>query len=254
MNATSSSPKTETEQEGRPDLLSWGILILLSLIWGSSYILIKKGLVVFSSIELACLRLGISALCFLPFLIYQLRKVDWSRWPYLVIVGLTGTAIPAFMFAIAQKEISSSMAGVLSALVPLFTLTLGVLLFGMKAHWLKLLGVMVGLAGAASLILFSEEAEMGGNPWYGLLVIVGCICYAINSNTIAKYLRDMKALIISAASFSIVGVPAFLYIFQTDVVSKLESTPGAWEALGYVVLLSVMGTVIASIVFFQLIK
>ena len=136
----------------------------------------------------------------------------------------------------------------------LFTLTLGVLLFGMKAHWLKLLGVMVGLAGAASLILFSEEAEMGGNPWYGLLVIVGCICYAINSNTIAKYLRDMKALIISAASFSIVGVPAFLYIFQTDVVSKLESTPGAWEALGHVVLLSVMGTVIASIVFFQLIK
>jgi drug/metabolite transporter (DMT)-like permease len=254
LNATSTPPKAEVEQDSQPDLMSWIILVTLSLIWGSSYILIKKGLVVYSSTEVACLRLAISALCFLPFLLYQFRKVDWSRWPFLVIVGLTGTAIPAFMFAIAQTEISSSMAGVLNSLVPLFTLVLGVLLFGAKARWLKLLGVLVGLAGAATLILFSREAGMEGNPWYGLLVIVGCICYAINSNTIAKYLKEMKSLIISATSFTIVGIPAFAYLFQTDVLSKLESTAGAWEALGYVALLSIMGTVLASLIFFQLIK
>lgn len=254
MNAAPSPPQAKIEQNGHPDPLSWGILIVLSLIWGSSYILIKKGLVVYSSTEVACLRLAISALCFLPFLLYQFRKVDWSRWPFLVIVGLTGTAIPAFMFAIAQTEISSSMAGVLSSLVPLFTLTLGVLLFGAKAPWLKLLGILIGLAGAAMLILFSRETGMEGDPWYGLLVIVGCICYAINSNTIAKYLKDMKALIISATSFTIVGIPAFAYLFQTDILPKLERTAGAWEALGYVALLSVMGTVLASLIFFQLIK
>lgn len=95
---------------------------------------------------------------------------------------------------------------------------------------------------------------MEGNPWYGLLVIVGCICYAISSNTVGTYLRDMKAVIISAASFTIVGIPAFAYLFQTDFVQKLSVQPGAWEALGYITLLSVFGTVLASLIFFQLVQ
>jgi drug/metabolite transporter (DMT)-like permease len=255
LNATRKTATAKpTVQEKDPDLVSWLILITLSIIWGSSYILIKKSLVVYSSTEVACLRLAVSAICFLPFLLWHIRRVDWSRWRFLVLVGLTGTAIPAFMFSIAQTEISSSMAGVLNSLVPLFTLVLGVLLFGAKAPLVKLLGVLVGLAGAAMLILMGKEAGMEGNPWYGLLVIVGCICYAISSNTVGTYLRDMKALIISAASFTIVGIPAFAYLFRTDFTTKLQLEPGAWEALGYVVLLSVFGTVLASLIFFQLVQ
>ncbi len=255
MNATrtQSAEKTKNEEQ-TPDLTSWVILVTLSLIWGSSYILIKKGLVVYSSTQVACLRLAISAICFLPFLLWRFKKVDWSRWRFLLLVGLTGTGIPAFMFAIAQTEISSSMAGVLNSLVPLFTLTLGVLLFGAKAHWIKLMGVLVGLAGAAMLILMGKEAGMEGNLWYGLLVIVGCICYAISSNTVGTYLKDMKALLISAASFTIVGIPAFAYLFQTDFLNILEVQAGAWEALGYVALLSIFGTVLASLIFFQLVQ
>lgn len=254
MNATRKPPAFSKVQEQEPDLISWLILVTLSLIWGSSYILIKKGLVVYSSTEVACLRLSISALCFLPFLLWHFYRIDWSRWRFLLLVGLTGTAIPAFMFSIAQTEISSSMAGVLNSLVPLFTLILGVLLFGAKAPWVKLFGVLIGLAGAAMLILLSKKAGMEGNPWYGLLVIVGCICYAISSNTVGTYLRDMKALVISAASFTIVGVPAVAYLFRTDFLSKLELQPGAWEALGYVALLSIFGTVLASLIFFQLVQ
>lgn len=254
MNATRKPPAPSKVQEQEPDLVSWLILITLSLIWGSSYILIKKGLVVYSSTQVACLRLAISAICFLPVLLWQFRQVDWSRWRFLLLVGLTGTGIPAFMFAIAQTEISSSMAGVLNSLVPLFTLVLGVLLFGAKAPWVKFLGVLIGLAGAAMLILLGKEAGAEGNPWYGLLVIVGCICYAVSSNTVGTYLRDMRALVISAASFTIVGIPAFAYLFRTDFLHKLELQTGAWEALGYVALLSVFGTVLASLIFFQLVQ
>jgi len=254
LNADRNQLAQKAQEQQQPDLISWLILISLSIIWGSSYILIKKGLAVYSSTQVACLRLAISSVCFLPVLIWRFGRVDWSRWRFLLLVGLTGTGIPAFMFAIAQTEISSSMAGVLNALVPLFTLTLGVLLFGAKAPWVKLMGVLVGLAGAATLILRGEEAGMEGNPWYGLLVIVGCICYAISSNTVGTYLRDMKAVIISAASFTIVGIPAFAYLFQTDFVQKLSVQPGAWEALGYITLLSVFGTVLASLIFFQLVQ
>lgn len=254
LNASRTRPATAAAPEHRPDLKSWLILLTLSLIWGSSYILIKKGLVVYSSTEVACLRLTISTLCFLPFLLLRWRRVDWSRWPFLLIVGLAGSGIPAFMFALAQTEISSSMAGLLNSLVPLFTLILGVLLFGAKARLVKFLGLLIGLAGAATLLLFSAKAGMEGNPWYGLLVIVGCICYAISSNTVGKYLREMNAVYISAASFSLVGLPALAYLLRTDFVETLQSAAGAWEALGYIALLSIFGTVLASLIFFQLIK
>lgn len=234
---------------------SWAILITLSLIWGSSYILIKKGLLVYTSTEVACLRLSISALSFLPVVLYRWKRIDWSRWRYLLLVGLTGTAIPAFMFAIAQTEISSSVAGVLNSLTPLFTLVLGILLFKSDTAWVKVLGVLIGLAGAALLILMGKEAGIQGNPWYGLLVIVGCICYAISSNVVGSYLRDMSSISISAASFGMVGLPAIFYLlFATDFTQVLAQEEGATLALAYIVILALFGTVLASIIFFKLVQ
>jgi drug/metabolite transporter (DMT)-like permease len=233
---------------------SWLVLIVLSLIWGSSYILIKKSLAVYDSTQVACLRLAISAIAFVPVVIVRWKKVDWSRWKALLVVGLTGTGIPAFMFSIAQTEISSSIAGVLNSLTPLFTLVLGILLFGRNAAWAKTLGVLIGLVGAAMLIMFGKEAGIQGNPWYGLFVIVGCICYAISSNTVGSYLQDMSSLTLSAAAFSMVGLPALFYLLYTDFTHILTTQEGAVLALGYVTILAVFGTVLASIIFFQLVQ
>jgi len=246
---------TSTTEDTSIAWKSWAILITLSLIWGSSYILIKKGLVVYTSTQVACLRLSISALSFLPIVLYRWKRVDWTRWRYLLIVGLTGTAIPAFMFAIAQTQISSSIAGVLNSLTPLFTLVLGILLFKSTTPWVKVLGVLIGLAGAALLILMGKEAGIQGNPWYGLLVIVGCICYAISSNTVGSFLRDMSSITISATSFCMVGIPAIFYLFfATDFTAVITQDEGAPLALGYIVILALFGTVLASIIFFKLVQ
>ena len=233
---------------------SWLVLIILSLIWGSSYILIKKSLTVYDSTQVACLRLAISAIAFIPVVAIRWKKIDWSRWKALLVVGLTGTGIPAFMFSIAQTEISSSIAGVLNSLTPLFTLVLGILIFGRNAAWAKTLGVLIGLVGAAMLIMFGKEAGIQGNPWYGLFVIVGCICYAISSNTVGTYLQDMSSLTLSAAAFSMVGLPALFYLFSTDFTNVLTTQEGAVLALGYVTILAIFGTVLASIIFFQLVQ
>ena len=234
---------------------SWGILILLSLIWGSSYILIKKGLVAYSSNQVASLRLSISAIAFLPVVFYRWKRIDWSRWKYLLIVGLTGTGIPAFMFSIAQTEISSSVAGVLNSLTPLFTLVLGILIFRYNTPWVKVLGILIGLVGAAMLILMGKDAGIEGNLWYGLFVIVGCVCYAISSNTVGSFLNDMSSVTISAASFCMVGVPALIYLFMgTDFTTTFRTVEGAPLALGYVTILALFGTVLASIIFFQLVQ
>ncbi|MCB0556957.1 MAG: DMT family transporter [Phaeodactylibacter sp.] len=233
---------------------SWGVLILLSLIWGTSYILIKKGLQAFSPTQVACLRLSVASLAFLPILLHRFARIDWSRWKALLLVGLLGFGIPAFLFAVAQTQISSSMAGILNSLTPLFTLLLGILLFGLRASWAKGLGVLVGLIGAALLILLGNGDGSGGNPWYGVLVVLGAICYAASSNVVGAQLRDMSSITISAAAFAMIGLPAIGYLFSTDFLSVMAHEAGAWRAFGAVVLLALLSTVLASVIFFRLVQ
>ena len=237
-----------------PQTKSWLVLIFLSLIWGTSYILIKKGLEVYTPYQLGLLRLGISALAFLPFLVRRFSQIDWSRWKPLLLVGITGTGLPSMLFPLAQTEISSSVAGILNSLTPLFTLILGIIIFGSSFVWSKLLGVLLGLVGAAMLILFGNEVGLEGNMWYGLLIVFATICYATSANTVGKQLRGMRSLMISAVAFGMVGIPALLGLFATDFTHRLLHYEGGWLALGYIVILALASTVFASIVFFRLVQ
>lgn len=236
-------------------LRSYLTLLLLSVIWGSSYILIKKALIVFDPLQLGALRLSISALAFLPLLLYQLRRVDWKKWPFLLIVGLTGTGLPSFLFPLAQQGISSSLAGILNSLTPLFTLLLGVLIFRTRLIWAKVAGVVIGLGGATLLVLRGTGGALNGSTGYALLAVAAALCYAVSSNTVATYLRSVSSLLISAASFCMVGVPAGIYLFgATDFVNILTTHPEGWMGLGYVAILALFSTVLASIIFFQLVQ
>lgn len=235
-------------------LFHWSLLIVLSLIWGSSYILIKKGLIAYSPQQLASLRVCISALTFLPIFIIRYSSIDWSKLRFLLVVGFSGSFIPAFLFAYAQTEINSSMAGVLSSLTPLFTLVLGVLFFKLPLNWRKALGVILGLSGAVFLILFGADSGVEGNIWYGSLVVAGCFFYAVSVNTVKAALQEMNSVTLSAASFSIIGIPGLFFLLSTDFLQVLQEHEQAWSALGYIVLLAVFGTVLASVLFFRLVQ
>lgn len=231
-------------------------LVLLSLIWGTSFILIKKSLSAFSPSQVACLRMTISAAAFLPVLAFKHRDMDWSKLPFLLIVGLTGSGIPAFLFSTAQLHISSAMAGILNSLTPLFTFVLGVIFFKVAFGLYRLLGVLLGLIGAILLIAMASSGNLAtGNAIYGLLIVLSSVCYATSSNVIGRYLKDVNALLISSASFGLVAIPLAIYLFAgTDFLVRMESMPQAWPALGYVFILSMLGTVAATIIFFRLIQ
>lgn len=232
----------------------WVFLALLGFVWGSSFILIKKGIAVYDPLQVGAMRLSISALAFLPFFLIQMRRVDWSKWRPLVIVGLCGSGIPAFLFPLAQMNISSSVTGVLNSLTPLFTLLLGLLFFGRKFRAIKLLGVFIGLAGATLLILMGNEGGFGSNNiWYASLAVLATICYATSVNTVGSHLSGMSSLSISAISFVIVGFPAMVYLFTTDFVEVLTHHEQGYTAFFYIALLALAGTVLASLLFFQLV-
>ncbi len=233
--------------------ISWGLLLLLSLIWGSSYILIKRGLVAFEPLQVAAIRLAISAITFFPIFLWIRKEIDWSKWKYLLITGLTGNAIPAFLFAIAQTKLSSSLTGVLNSLTPLFTLVLAVIIFKLPFQKNKGIGIFIGFLGAFLLAWFGKESGAASDPWYVIFVVLGGVCYAISSNTVASKLQDSSSMVISAASFMMLLPAAFFLFFYSDVTTTLLTHEEGWSSFGFITILAILGTVLASILYYQLV-
>lgn len=231
-------------------LKAWIILFALVLIWGSSFILIKKGLIAYSNQAVGALRITITFLFLLPFIFSRLKKLHKKDWYTLLWVGLIGSGAPAFLFAKAQTGLDSSMAGILNSLTPLFTLLLGSLFFGLKTLWINRAGIVVGLIGATGLLMASADGALQFNFYYALFVIIATICYAINVNIVKSRLQHLDSLTITAFSFLLIGIPVSLYLFtSTDFLLQLQHHPQALSSLAYIAILSVVGTGMALIGF-----
>lgn len=234
---------------------SWITLIALSLVWGSSFILMKQGLIAFSSDEVAALRIAIAFLFLSPLLLKHFKSVDLKRdLKGLLLMGVFGNFIPAFLFTKAETEISSSLTGMLNALTPLFTIVLGALLFKQKIKNFQLIGVAVSLVGAVFLLGFNNN-ESSKNAIYSLLVVAATFSYAISVNGIKKYLSHVNSVAASVWSFTIIGPLAIVYLFvNTDFKAHIMLHPQGLTSLGYVTILAVAGTALAIIAFNTLIK
>ena len=247
---------TVIDKTNKPSTSSIGFvtLLLLSLVWGSSFILIKKGLLAFTPMQVASLRIGIAGLAFLPFFIYNFKKIDWSKTRELLIVGFAGSAFPALLFSIAQTEVSSSVAGVLNSLTPLFVLIQGVLFYGLVLTKEKLIGVILGFLGASFLILFGKSIASDGNQWYGLFLVMATFCYALSVNTVQKHFQNISAINLSAAAYCLVAPLGLIYLYFTDFVEVVQTHEHGMTSLGAITILSLASTVIASIIFFRLVQ
>jgi len=203
---------------------------------------------------LGSLRICISSFAFLPILLYHFKKVDWKKWHLFVLVGLTGSGIPAFLYAIAQTEISSSISGLLNSLTPIWTLILGLVFFKAVLRDSQVVGSILGFSGAAMLLILSQGVDLSGNIIFGLFVVAGTLCYGTSVNIVKKYFQNTRSLIMSAVSFVLIGPPALLYLMMTDVPSKVVTHPYGWWSLSAVFFLSLIGTVLASIIFYKLVQ
>ncbi len=246
---------SEIKQENKPVFKDWLILIALMLTWGSSFILIKKGLVSFDNFEVGALRVSISFLVLLPFALKRLSKIKLRNFHLFLIAGLTGNALPAFLFATAQTELDSLMAGILNSLTPLFTLLLGVWLFGRRTHFLNIAGVIIGFLGAVGLLYAAGSGSLQFNFLPAMFVILATICYAVNMNLVKNYLADYDSVTIASLAFVFIGLPAIIFLgFYSDFWYRMNHIEGSWQSLGYIAILSVFGTALAIIVHFWLIK
>lgn len=231
----------------------WAILILLAIIWGSSFILMKKGLAVFSFDQVGSMRISFA---FTFIAILGIRFYKHFEWRYalpLFLVGVLGNGIPAFLFTKAETRLDSSIVGILNSLVPLFVVLIGIVWFRLKTSVTQVVGILLGLTGAIILMWPNERFEGAQYWYYGLFAVAATICYAISTNLIKSKLQDMRSLAITVLAFSFVGPIALIYLFSTDLTTKF-SEPGAYGAMGYIAILGIIGTSVAVWIFNELIK
>ena len=241
--------------KSKQGLHSWAILFTLVLVWGSSFILIKKSLLYFTALEVGLLRVVITFIFLLPLAIKKISSLKRKQRYYLAISGFIGSLVPSLLFAFAQTGIDSGLAGSLNSLTPLFTLLIGLVFFHFKSRWYNIVGVFIGMLGAIGLIYVSGDGGFAFNMNYASLVVIATICYAFNVNFIKTYLKDIDSITITVFTFYFIGFPATLYIlFLTDVPYKLIHVEETWTGFGYLSILSVVGTGLALMIFNRLIK
>lgn len=232
-------------------LRSWLLLLLIGFIWGSSFILMKKGLLLFSADEVAALRMSLAWLVTMPFLIPGYREIKKKEWLVLLSVGLFGNGIPAILFATAQKTMDSAPVGMLNSLVPIFTLIFGVLLFKTKTWTMQVIGLLVGLVGALILIIGPEG--ISGFRWEAVLVVIASGCYAFNLNVIKRFLPKMPSTLITSAAFLWIGPLCLVYLSFTDFFGKMDEDLFS-VSFSAIAVLSVVGTSFAVLLFNSLIQ
>ena len=233
-------------------LKKWGTLVILSLIWGSSYILIKKGLTGLTPIQLGSLRVIVTTIIIAPIGYQKIKHIPRQKMKWVALSAFVGSFFPAYLFAFAETEISSSITAVMVSLTPLFTLLISVFVFGEELLKKQVFGVLIGFTGIIVLInneLFSSSF----NILYIMFIVLAAFCYAINANVLKYKLSNIPALGIVFMSFLFMFIPAFIILcFSSFPFSDFASDPLIIESIIYIVILALFGTAIAKVLYIKL--
>lgn len=233
----------------------WTYLIVLALIWGTSFILIKKSLLGFTSFQIGALRTTITGLILLAFGYKSLQKISSTHWKWLALSGFTGSFFPAFLFAIAETEIDSAVASILNSLTPLNTLLMGMAIFKIGTTKRQLLGVIIGFVGTALLILKGAALNPNQNYLYAGFIIASTVMYAANVNIIKTHLSHLSPISIAAGNYFTIILPAIVVLcFSGFFSAETFNNPHFGIAMASITTLSVFGTAMAKVLFNKMIK
>ena len=239
--------------------ISWLLLLLLACIWGSSFILMKKGMfaedgtAIFSSEQVGSLRMLIAALALLPISIGKLKKLSWKNILPLAIVGFCGNFFPAFLFTYAETGISSGLAGMLNSFTPIFTIIIGFLFFKTKLTNKQIIGTVIGTLGIIALVLTGKTASLNGDWDHILAIVLATLLYAISLTTIKNKLSNFNSFEITSLAFLIIFPFSICGFFLTDTIQTFNSNPMAYQGIFYIIILSIVGTALAVVLFNRII-
>lgn len=237
----------------RERLINWGLFTALSVIWGSSFILMKAGMSVLTPYQVASIRILSAGVVLIPFARNAIREIPKNKLGLVVLSGILGSFFPAYLFCIAETRIDSSLAGILNALTPLFTILVGIAFFQLQAGKLKIAGVLIGFVGLCYLMM--KTGNIGfQNFSFSLLVILATLFYGINVNMVARHMQGVGSLNIASLAFVFLIIPTLIFLYFTGYFSLSFSHKEIWLSTLAAAVLGMMGTALASIFFYMLVK
>jgi len=232
---------------------NWLVFISLSLVWGSSFILMKEGLKAFTPYQVASLRMLSAGIILLPFAFKAFQKIPKEKLGLVVISGVLGNFIPAYLFCIAETQIDSSLAGILNSLTPMFTIIVGVLFFNVQTSLIKIIGIIIGFIGLSFLLAAGKDVSLHNLSFAGL-VLLATLFYGINVNIVGRHMQNMGSLNIASIAFAFLIIPSACVLFFTGYFNHNFSDPIVLKSLMASSLLGIVGTSIATILFYFLVK
>jgi len=232
---------------------SWLLFVVLSIIWGSSFILMKKSSEHLTGLQIGSVRIFSAGISFLPFAIFHLASVPKRKLFPVILSGLLGNFFPALLFASAIHDNGeSSLASILNSLTPLFVLVIGIFFFKTKVERRKIAGVLIGFAGLVALFLSRGPLTVKDSG--PLLILVATVFYGITVNLISNHLNEIDGFKIATVSLSFVAIPAGILMWQQNVFSIARYDEEARWSIGIAVLLGVTGSAIATALYYMLIQ
>lgn len=237
-----------------PKVVAWGILGVLAMVWGSSFILIKYGLMHFSPAQVGSLRIVIAFIFLLPFALANLRTLKRRDLGWIFLSGMIGNLIPSLLFAFAEQVVHSSVAGILNSLTPIFTLIVATTLFGSRFTRLNIAGVFVGLTGAVLLLYSVNGGVVDVRIGYALLIVLATILYAFNLNIVKNKLTHLHPVHLTSFAFLLVGPVALVFLTGFTPIFTAFAMPGAGRGLLYIGILAIVGTALSLMLHNHLIR
>lgn len=214
----------------------------------------KLGMLALTAIQVASIRISSAAIVLLPFAWIAFKNIPKNKRVFVALSGLLGSFLPAYLYCIAETKINSSLAAILNSLTPLFTIIVGVIFFNLKANVYKLAGVVIGFMGLV-LLPFTAHQAIGVNDLsYAALILLATICYACNVNMVSRYLRQTGALHVAALAFAFLFLPALIILAATGYFQLPLLQTNFLHATLAASVLGIIGTAIATILFYMLVK
>jgi drug/metabolite transporter (DMT)-like permease len=237
------------------NLVNWLIFVALSIIWGSSFILMKIGLDNhLGPYQVAALRIVFAGLVLLPTTIKHIRHIPRYKLFLVFMSGTLGSLLPAFLFCLAEEGIESSLAGTLNCLTPIFVIVTGAVFYKTSTSINKIIGIGIAFVGSFLLLFSKGHMQESQHLVFVSFVVLAAFFYGFNVNMVAKHLLTIPSLHIAAIALSLNAIPAMLVLICTGFFSMPLATHPILIAIGAAAFLGIIGTAFASIIFYTLVK
>lgn len=235
-------------------IINWILLILCAIIWGFSYFLIKHALFGFEPMQVAVLRILAGGIALLPLVFFAFKKIPCGKYKYVFICAMAGSGLPIYLYPLAQTHLDSAVTGIINSLTPLCTYVIGILFFGLANKKMKVIGVLLGLLGAISLVIFKSNAELKADVLFFCVALSAPLLYGVSSNLLKKHLMGLPSFPLTSLMYFMLLIPSIPLFFYTGVPERLQTSEAARVALPYALILGVFGTAVAMSLFNMLIK